>query len=164
MSTHPQIFKLSMVVLFAAVAIGGTFYFYLDSLRQDYITYAVLPNGEKITLTLARTDEERARGLSGRTSLKEDEGMYFIFPGEDRYGFWMKGMKISIDIIWIQKGEVVSISENVPPEPEKSDESLSVYHPSQPVNSVLEMKAGSVKRYTISEGSKIQIKIIPKNK
>jgi uncharacterized membrane protein (UPF0127 family) len=164
MSSHSQVFKLGIVLLFAAVAIGGSFYFYIDSLNQGYETYAVLPKGEKILIELVRTDEERARGLSGRQNLKEDEGMYFVFPREDRYGFWMKGMQFPIDIIWIHQGKVVGVSENVPHEPGKSDDELPVYHPSSPVNSVLEMRAGSAKRYTIEEGSKIQIKIIPKNK
>jgi hypothetical protein len=61
MSSHSQVFKLGIVLLFAAVAIGGSFYFYIDSLNQGYETYAVLPKGEKILIELVRTDEERAQ-------------------------------------------------------------------------------------------------------
>lgn len=161
MVSTSQASKVLIIVLTAFLVVGIWFYFYLDSMKQGYTTYAVLPSGERIAITIARTDEERSLGLGGRQSLREDEGMYFVFPQEDRYGFWMKGMLIPIDIIWIKKGEVVGVEENVPHEPGVPDRELKVYHPPEEVGTVLEMKAGSARRYTIEKGSRIKIQIIP---
>ncbi len=153
--------KLALVILFAFVAVGGVFYSYLGSISKSYGTYALLPEGQKISLDLARTDVERARGLSGRQSIKEDAGMYFIFPREDRYGFWMKDMEFPIDIIWIHQGKVVGVAENVQAQPGATDSELEIYYPPEAVNAVLEMKAGAARRYTIDTGDRIQVQIIP---
>ena len=44
----------------------------------------------------ADTDEERARGLSGRISLPENQGLLFDFVVPSRPGFWMKEMNFPI--------------------------------------------------------------------
>ena len=48
---------------------------------------------------LAKTNEEKARGLMFREFLDEDKGMLFIYDGEGRHNFWMKDTLISLDII-----------------------------------------------------------------
>ncbi len=153
--------KVALVSLSAFFAIFLAFYFYLGSLERGYGTYAVLPDGTKITVAIAKTDEERARGLGGRDYIDENEGMYFLFPKEDRYGFWMKDMQFSIDILWVKQGKLVGFVKNVQPEPGKGDGELALYHPPEPVSSVLEMKAGSVVRYGLKAGDKIKVQIIP---
>ena len=57
--------------------------------------------GQIIKVDLALTPLEQERGLSGRESLKNDEGMLFIFPKPSINYFWMKDMNFPIDIIWI---------------------------------------------------------------
>ena len=59
--------------------------------------------GKTLQVDLALTDEEKARGLSGRESLDEDEGMLFVFDVPGNYGFWMKDMNFAIDIIWLNE-------------------------------------------------------------
>lgn len=46
---------------------------------------------------------ERSRGLSGRESLPENQGMLFVFGNADFHGIWMKEMFFPIDIVWIGK-------------------------------------------------------------
>ena len=46
--------------------------------------------GQIIKVDLALTPLEQERGLSGRESLKNDEGMLFIFPKPSINYFWMK--------------------------------------------------------------------------
>ncbi|MFA6341035.1 MAG: DUF192 domain-containing protein, partial [Candidatus Paceibacterota bacterium] len=53
-----------------------------------------------IKVDIADDDCKRSLGLSGRRSLKDDEGMLFIFDKVGNYGFWMKDMLFPIDIIW----------------------------------------------------------------
>ena len=56
------------------------------------------------------------RGLQGRTSLDEGSGMLFVLPREQTAKFWMQGMKIPIDILFIDKSGIVTniIREAVP--------------------------------------------------
>jgi len=65
--------------------------------------------GRKYWVEVADTNDERIRGLSGRSRLKDDEGMLFVFENKDRYAFWMKEMRFDIYIVWISSGKVVGI-------------------------------------------------------
>lgn len=89
---------------------------------------------------ISDSEDERAKGLSGRKSLGENEGMLFVF--ENSYpSFWMKEMLIPIDILWISDGKVVKIHKNVLPEPEKKTSELTLYRPDGPIDYVLEVNA-----------------------
>lgn len=117
--------------------------------------------GEKKTLTVGGTTFEvgvaanavsRMRGLSGRPSLGENEGLLFIFPTSGNYGFWMKEMNFPIDIVWINGGKVIGFSENLRPEPNKTVFTLPIYYPPGEADEVLEINAGAVSKYGIKEG------------
>lgn len=105
------------------------------------------PNGKSITAELAVTDEERQLGLMYREEILADQGMLFIFEEEGRYSFWMKNMKFSLDILWLDKGKrIVHIERNVPP---CKREPCPSYPPSIPAMYVLELKAGSVDEHKL---------------
>ncbi|HKE11823.1 MAG TPA: DUF192 domain-containing protein, partial [Myxococcota bacterium] len=55
-----------------------------------------------VRVDVARTPEERARGLGGRASLAPGAGMAFPFDEPGRPAFWMAGMYFDIDIVWIR--------------------------------------------------------------
>jgi len=97
-----------------------------------------------ISFEVAKTDAERAKGLSGRSSLPEDGGMLFVFdPQNVTPGFWMKETLIPLDIIWINDGHVVKIDKNIePPKENTPDSKLKVYKPDTPIDYVLEVNAG----------------------
>lgn len=106
----------------------------------------------------ASNEEERRKGLSGRTSLREDGGMLFSFGQENVLpSFWMKGMLIPIDIIWIDEWEVVKIHKNVQPEPEKSDSELTKYYSDGPIDNVIEVNAGFSNKNNIKVGDNVTI-------
>jgi hypothetical protein len=107
---------------------------------------------------IADSEDERKKGLSGTKSLPENEGMLFSFGQENVLpSFWMKGMLIPIDIIWIDEWEVVKIHENIQPEPEKSDSELTKYYPDGPVDLVIEVNAGFSGKNNIRVGDNILI-------
>src|SRR3989344_4329125 len=61
----------------------------------------VIQVGETTVMAeVADTLALQTRGLSGRTSLGEGEGMLFIFDQEGTHGIWMKDMHFAIDIVW----------------------------------------------------------------
>ena len=104
-----------------------------------------------LTIDLARTEEERAQGLSGRERLAEDEAMLFIFPKPGMYGFWMKEMNFDLDIIWLDEaGVVADITPNV-----SRDSYPQVFYPRTKIKYVLEVSAGWAGRHNIALGDEL---------
>ena|SRR3989344_2951376 len=109
--------------------------------------------GERIRVTIVDTPESRARGLSGRSGLAESEGMLFVFPEEGKYGFWMKDMRFSIDILWLDSdGEIVHIERRVSPESYPAS-----FLPSRPARYVLELSAGWAEAHDVSIGDRVTL-------
>jgi len=112
-------------------------------------------NGHEISLEISDTAETRERGLSGRDSLAVDNGMLFVFPEAGNYGFWMKGMRFPIDIVWIAYDTVVGWEADVDPQIGVPDASLAVYYPPSPADRVLELPGGRAAALDIALGTKI---------
>jgi uncharacterized protein len=111
-------------------------------------------NNQWIEVEIAETDQDRAQGLMNRDSLRDDEGMLFIFPSPDKYAFWMKNMRIPIDIIWIDKDKrIVDIKTRVPPCGEVCESMV----PAKEALYVLELASGSVEGRHIKIGDIISI-------
>lgn len=108
----------------------------------------------KINLIIAKSADEKMKGLSGRNSLPQNQGMLFLFDTKDKYGFWMKDMKFSIDIIYLDDNTVVYIVKNAPSSVQAP--ALTVYKPSKPANRVLELNAGQADKFGIKEGTTIK--------
>lgn len=102
-----------------------------------------------IVADLADTPELREKGLSGRESLEEGSGMWFVFEKDDYWQFWMKDTLIPLDIIWVDKeGRVVTIARNVKPETFPD-----TFTSTKPARYVLEVPGGYVDKFKISETS-----------
>lgn len=109
--------------------------------RIPAVTTASVTIGQTIIpVELATSTAALQKGLSGRISLDSQSGMLFIFAKPDKYRFWMPDMLFPLDIIWINDGKVVDISENVSNKFDPTDPNF--YTPSQPVQYVLEVNAG----------------------
>jgi len=112
----------------------------------------------EIIADLADTPEKRSKGLSGRESLDEKEGMLFIFDKKDQTPiFWMKDMLIPIDIIWINNGKIVQIDKNIAPEKNTPDDKLARYSPQSFVNYVLEVNSGFSDKYELKAGDSVDL-------
>jgi uncharacterized membrane protein (UPF0127 family) len=68
-----------------------------------------------ITVEMARTNAERARGLMGRKSLEDGKGMLFIFERDEILSFWMKDTLIPLSIAFIDRdGRILEIRDMRP--------------------------------------------------
>ncbi len=102
-----------------------------------------------LRVEIADSDRERKQGLAGLSSIPELYGMLFVFDKPDKYGFWMNGMLVPIDIFWInEKLEVVFIQKDIYPEsyPE-------IFYPTSPAQYVLETRAGFSEQFGIATGT-----------
>ena len=108
--------------------------------EKDRFIKVFFPDGSSITAELAKTDEERARGLMFRERIRPDQGMLFVFEEEGLHGFWMKNTLVALDILWLGRDRrIVHIAADVPPC--KADP-CPTYGPDVPAAYVLELKAG----------------------
>ncbi|MGB9707015.1 MAG: DUF192 domain-containing protein [Microgenomates group bacterium] len=107
----------------------------------------------EVWVEIAKTPQQKERGLSGRDFLPENQGMIFVFEKPDFLGFWMKGMKFPLDFVWIKDNKVVEISENIKPEDFQPPRVLQL---KIPVDKVLEVNAGFVKKYGIIIGDELR--------
>jgi len=122
-------------------------------IKQDVAT--VIIKDKIIFAEVADTTEERAQGLSGKESLKENEGMIFVFKNPTVPGFWMKDMLFPIDIVWInESGKVVSVTKNAGPESYPL-----VFYPEGSIRYVLEVPAGFSEKNNLKKGDMVSIKL-----
>jgi len=112
-------------------------------------------DGYCIYVDVKDTYEERALGLMFRETLNENEGMLFIFEELSTSPFWMKNMKIPIDIIFISADKkIVSISTNAIP-CNKPDNECELYYSEAPYLYVVETKAGFSERHNLEKGQNV---------
>ncbi len=69
----------------------------------------------ELKVEIARTPQERERGLKFRQTLPRDEGMYFIFEEEQPLSFFMRDTRVSLSIAFIRgDGTIESIADMIP--------------------------------------------------
>src|SRR3990167_5277714 len=94
---------IAFIVLIAVIAgiVLAQNYFKINVLFQNQKNPKATISNNSFELTVAETPKEMEIGLSETSSLPQNRGMIFLFKTPDYYSFWMKNMKISIDIIYI---------------------------------------------------------------
>jgi hypothetical protein len=106
------------------------------------------------TIEIADNDAARAKGLMFRKTLPEGTGMLFDFQSEQEVSFWMKNTYISLDMIFIRgDGRILRIAENTDPL------STSLIASGGPVLAVLEVIAGTARKYGIAPGDRVAFPI-----
>ena len=123
------------------------FFFWTSAVQsQSLLKIPLYLSGKEVWVEVAKTPEERAKGLMGRKHLRQDEGMLFIFESVDYHAFWMKDTLISLSIAFIDKeGRIVSITDMKPL-------TLGSHSPPAPILYALEMKKGWFSSHSIHVG------------
>ena len=112
-------------------------------------------SGVSLNVEVAALPEERELGLMFRNSLKEKEGMLFVFKEGTGQRFWMKNTRIPLDIGYISTSGVLLEVHSAKPY-----DLSGVPSRSQDIKFVLELNAGGYKDLGIKIGSRIPLKII----
>lgn len=70
---------------------------------------------KKYNVDIARSEEEKEKGLQDIDNLPDNKGMLFVFDESDEVSMWMKDTKIPLDIIFINEDlEVLSVYKGEP--------------------------------------------------
>ncbi len=107
-----------------------------------------------VTAELARTPQEKGRGLSNRPGLAEGNGMAFVYEAPQTIGIWMKDMRFPLDILWVREGRIVKIERAAPPlrpgDPERVYSAIG--------DLVLELPSGFTDRMGIRLGDSVKLR------
>ena len=142
---HPTAIQTAIKWFFICgmlAVIGGAVFCVFQSMSPK--TEIVYLNKTMLRAEIADNEDLRRKGLADRLGIEDNYAMLFV---------WMKDMKFSIDIIWInEKKRIVHVQHSV-----KSDaEPYEKYKPPVPAKYVLEVKAGVAKRASVTVGSVVK--------
>jgi len=107
-----------------------------------------------LVLGIAHKREQQSAGLMHyRVWPKTMHGLLFLFSEEDTYSMWMRNTHLSLDIIFIDRnGYIIAFNENTQPLSERPITSP------KPALGVLELPAGSIKKWKIQKGDQLRLK------
>jgi len=148
-----SVFIISFLIIFA-----GLYWFLIKSKSGPLKQMQISVGSQTFSVEVADSLKSRAKGLSERESMEEKTGMYFIFPIKAKYSIWMKDMYFPLDIVWIADGKVVGFKELAETPGSNDLLELPTYYPPEPVNAVLELNAGSVKKFGLKVGDAVTLK------
>lgn len=144
MSRWFAVLSLALVVL-APVWDGA-----LNAAERQKLEIVTKRGSRTFSVELAKTDEERARGLMFRRKMPANEGMLFDFSPEREVSMWMKDTFIPLDMLFIRAdGRIHRIEARTKPH------SLDVISSNGPVQAVLELNGGIAKKRGIAPGDRV---------
>ena len=111
----------------------------------------------KAAVLIANKPNEWVLGLMYIRHLDKNAGLLMIMPPA-KVAIWMKNMLMPIDCIYINKKEVVRVYKNLPVCITKN---CKKYYSKSTVNMILEVNAGTAKRYGIKKNDEVRLKITP---
>ena len=126
-----------------------------EEMLREYVrkiiaeTVSLEINGVQIHPEYADTDEKRARGLSGRHHIDDDEGMLFKFDKVQPLSFWMKDTYIPLSIAFIDNTGSITVIKDMQPE------SLESVTSGGPAQYALEMPIGWFDEHNLLPGHKV---------
>lgn len=149
--------KIIIILILFLVLVGGVVFYQLSNNSMVKTNGKVTVGNQKFDVEVVKTDKDKQIGLTKYKSMRDNQGMLFVFDNPDIQNFWMKNMKFPIDIIFIKDDTIVSVVENAPVVAPKTEP--VIYKSDSPVNYVLEVNDGLVKKHNIKQGDKIKIEI-----
>jgi uncharacterized membrane protein (UPF0127 family) len=106
---------------------------------------------EIFTVEVARSYEDKQKGLKYRDYLGEREGMLFVYDRDQELSFWMKDTKIPLSIAFLTKNGLVVQMEDMKPLSQSSIKSK------YSVRYALEVKQGTFQELGLKVGDIIQL-------
>jgi uncharacterized protein len=139
--------KLGSILFFCLGVISA----YADEPPKiEPITIVTSQSSNLLRAEIADTDALRERGLMFRHILPPDQAMLFDFGKPRPAAMWMKNTYMSLDMLFVREdGTIAAIAENTVP---KSLDTISVQ---EPVEGVIELAAGTVKKLGIHPNDKV---------
>lgn len=130
---------------------------HIPAAQQLPVLAQVVVGREVIKLEVAQTKQQNALGLMYRNTLAKNRGMLFSFMPSRVVKFWMKNVRIPLDILFIQNERVVAIAAAVPP---CDTEFCPTYGSGTKVNRVIELRGGRAVELGLKVGDRLPIEFL----
>lgn len=149
----------SLLLLLPSVVALRTFIQYSKRQAQYLQVGAYLISGSRrIELEIARSSEEKEKGLQFRPPLTGNRGMMFVVDPPVSVAVIMPNMEAALDVVFLRSGTVVKMASNVKPcllrRGAAHSDCKPVYYP-HPVDTVLELRAGTLRELGVQPGSEL---------
>jgi uncharacterized membrane protein (UPF0127 family) len=106
-------------------------------------------DGVEFRVEVARSEEQKARGLMHRRSLGEHRGMIFVYEADEHLSFWMKNTTLPLDLVFLSRdGEILEVEQLKPL-------SLRPMTSARAARYALELPAGSLRRLGVAPGDRV---------
>lgn len=150
--THPNLKFTFILIIF--LFLSGQSFTVVDLDRDLNKSSLIVSTSKKtcylLSIWVAHSVKEKARGLMYVRNMPEQSGMLFVYTESDQRSMWMKNTYIPLDIIFIKNSETISsIARDTEPLSLKNIRSI------EPVNYVLEINAGMTKKMGIVPNDKV---------
>ncbi|QQG39448.1 MAG: DUF192 domain-containing protein [Candidatus Aenigmatarchaeota archaeon] len=141
--------------VFMPIAIlGALFVFALQFAGPSGGALLTTDDGYRTSLSIADSPEERERGLMN-TTIKENEGMLFVFGAPARGAFWMKDVPQELDIVLLSDDlKVVALFRNLPP---CFEEECPTYASPVAFRYAIEVQGGFAEKHGVDVGDALQV-------
>lgn len=104
----------------------------------------------KFSVELAESSEQKSRGLMFRRQMADNEGMLFLHRRDRVLTMWMANTVLPLDMLFIERdGTIARIQTNTIPQ------SREVISSRTRVRAVLELNAGTTRKFGIAVGDKV---------
>ena len=150
--THPNLKFTFILIIF--LFLSGQSFTVVDLDRDLKKSGLIISTSKKtcylLSIWVAHSIKEKARGLMYVRNMPEQSGMLFVYTESDQRSMWMKNTYIPLDIIFIKNSETISsIARDTEPL------SLKSIRSTEPVNYVLEINAGMTKKMGLAPNDKV---------
>jgi uncharacterized membrane protein (UPF0127 family) len=145
----PNLLKIPLRMIYSIVVILISSFQSLGASEITFKTTMLTINQDMYRLEIAKTQNQRQRGLMFRQKLNSKNGMVFVYPHSANHRIWMKNTKIKLTVIWINEGgDVLGIQRL---EPCQRDP-CKIYGVNQPSRYIIELNHQA---HRIKKGDKI---------
>lgn len=112
-----------------------------------------------LQVEVARTPQQRTRGLMERDSLAPDAGMLFVYDNQQGSGnaFWMYRTRIPLDIAFLDAAGVIGALDTMSPCRSEAARDCPVYPAGVPFRAALEANAGYFAAHGLEVGDRIDL-------
>ncbi len=126
-------------------------------LSNNFPKGKIIIDNVTLDVQIANTTDRMTEGLQFQQQLPYNQGMIFVFDQPQIVSMWMTDMQFPLDMIWFDSnGNVVHIEKNLAPC--VSNASCAIYNGAeQTTKYVLEVTAGFVDKFNVTENSKMNI-------
>ena len=161
MPTRTQVL-VPMVIAAIIIGVAGMLTIPTDVKLEsvEFPRGTIILDDKILEVQIADSDSLRVRGLMFQDELPYNEGMLFVFDESGTRPMWMLNMQFNLDVIWFDENvNVVAIEKDIPPCKTTVEVVACRENGVSGDNAmyVLEVTAGFVDEFNITENSKLEI-------